>query len=516
MTETLYRKYRPQKWADLIDQNHIKTTLKSEISSGKIAHAYLFAGPRGVGKTTVARIFAKCLNCENLKTAEPCEKCKSCISQTSGQQMALIEIDAASARGIDDIRELREQVRYSPGSAKYKVYIIDEVHMLTIQAFNALLKTLEEPPAHAIFILATTEAHKIPQTIISRCQRFNFRRVAAVDMMPRLSMIAKAEKVKVPDDVLRQVIYRSDGCVRDAESLLGQIIALGGGDGEITMDEAALVLPRSNISDVIDIIDAMSKGNSDNALQLLNKMEADGVDMDQLLSDLIEHTRRLMMMLIISPLDYISDLTKELGKKAMEQSKCFGDKNLSYMLELWIEATRRMGQSSIHQLPIELAIVKYGVHFGDSSPIQAAVAPEPAKSPVQDVTTQVAKPVSASPAKPKSKPVVAMTDILNKWKDVMKHSSSENRALFAVLRMCKPTDISGNVVTVTCPFELHKDALMEQNKRSLFETILEKVFGRSLTFSVNIGKVEMDAPVKKQPSSVAEKAAAAFGGDVIE
>src|SRR3989339_1169526 len=214
MSTTLYRKYRPANFAEVVSQNHIKVTLKNEIALGKLAHAYLFSGPRGIGKTTIARILAKTLNCEDSKNSEPCCKCANCLAVTEGNFLDLVEIDAASNRGINEIRELREQTKYTPVKGKYKVFIIDEVHMLTTEAFNALLKTLEEPPAHAIFILATTEVHKIPDTIISRCQRFDFKKVPLTEIAVHLGKLAKNENFNVADDVLANIARLSEGYLR--------------------------------------------------------------------------------------------------------------------------------------------------------------------------------------------------------------------------------------------------------------------------------------------------------------
>jgi len=218
--QSLYRKWRPQTFEDIIGQKHITQTLINAISLNRISHAYIFSGPRGVGKTTTARILAKSLNCVKGPTAHPCNKCERCIRITDGYSMDVIEIDGASNRGIDDIRDLRNKVKFTPAEGKYKVYIIDEVHMLTTEAFNALLKTLEEPPSHVIFIFATTNPHKIPSTILSRCQWFNFRRIALEDIVAKLKIIVKDEGLKIDDKVLDIIARNSTGSMRDAESTL--------------------------------------------------------------------------------------------------------------------------------------------------------------------------------------------------------------------------------------------------------------------------------------------------------
>ncbi|MBU2219752.1 DNA polymerase III subunit gamma/tau, partial [Patescibacteria group bacterium] len=228
---TLYRKYRPQNFTEVVGQNHIKVTLEQEIKTDKITHAYLFCGPRAVGKTTLARVLAKSINCEKRKkdSANPCNTCLSCSEITDGRALDIIEIDAASHTGVENVREnIIASARVAPSRSKYKVFIIDEVHMLSAQAFNALLKVIEEPPANVIFILCTTEAHKVPATIISRCQRFDFKRIGVNDAVKKLTYIIQAEKIKIAKDILEAIARHADGHMRDAESLLGQIIAIGG------------------------------------------------------------------------------------------------------------------------------------------------------------------------------------------------------------------------------------------------------------------------------------------------
>ena len=261
MTTTIYRKYRPQIFKEIIGQEYIKQTLQNEIAAGKIAHAYIFSGPRGVGKTTLARVFAKSINCENRKEneSEPCNKCASCEDIATGRSLDLIEIDAASNRGINEIRELRERTRFAPVKSKYKVFIVDEVHMLTIEAFNALLKTLEEPPEYIIFILCTTEIHKVPETIISRCQRFDFKTIDIKEITKRLETIVKAEGIKADKKVLKNIAYHSEGHPRDAESLLAQVLALVTEDKKIDLEQLELILPSSDFDLVLKLIKSLAK-----------------------------------------------------------------------------------------------------------------------------------------------------------------------------------------------------------------------------------------------------------------
>jgi DNA polymerase III, subunits gamma and tau len=280
----LYRKYRPQSFADVAGQDHVTVTIQNEIKSGHVAHAYLFSGPRGCGKTTTARIIAKAVNCLNRKPdeSEPCNRCANCLEISSGRAIDLIEIDAASHRGIDDIRELREGIKFAPTKLKYKVFIIDECHQLSKDASNALLKTLEEPPAHAIFILATTELHKILATILSRCQRFDFRKLTLPELAARLQKLADAERVKVEKAALELVALSSGGSVRDSESLLGQVLVSGGGKKTaIKAEDIRRILGMTEIKSVGEFAGLLSQNKTAAAVNYLNDIVENGYDIHE-------------------------------------------------------------------------------------------------------------------------------------------------------------------------------------------------------------------------------------------
>ncbi|MCJ7656277.1 MAG: DNA polymerase III subunit gamma/tau, partial [Candidatus Atribacteria bacterium] len=291
--QSLYRKWRPQTFEDIIGQKHITQTLMNAISLNRISHAYIFSGPRGVGKTTTARILAKSLNCEKGSTAHPCNKCDRCIRITDGYSMDVIEIDGASNNGVDSIRELRNKVNFAPAEGKYKIYIIDEVHMLSQGAFNALLKTLEEPPSHVIFIFATTDPHKIPSTILSRCQWFNFRRISLADIITKLKMIAKDEGLNINDKTLNMIARNSTGSMRDAESTLDQIIAYCGKD--ITSQSVSEVLGIIEEEVFFEFIEAIIKNDTLKGIEIINRTSDSGGDSSQFIKNLMEYVHNLSL-----------------------------------------------------------------------------------------------------------------------------------------------------------------------------------------------------------------------------
>ena len=356
----IYRKYRPKIFKEIIGQENVIRILENEIKMDKISHAYLFTGSRGLGKTTTARLMAKAINCLNRKKgqSEPCNKCIVCSSINKGQFGDLIELDAASQTGVDNVREnIISYSRIPPVIGKYKIFVIDEAHMLSKSAFNALLKTLEEPPSYVIFILATTEVYKIPDTIISRCQRFNFKKVPLEKIVNRLDKIAKAEKIKIHKNVLQSIAVRSEGCVRDAESLFNQVFAIGG--KEITLKEASLVIPPSQTKSLIEFLEMIFKKEDSKAVALVNQLINDGIDLEQFVSDLISFSRKLILIKIKAVNDDLYwQQDQSDPQKAEKLAKSIDLKRLIEIIEGFIKTKSQFGYSPIPQLPIELAILK--------------------------------------------------------------------------------------------------------------------------------------------------------------
>jgi len=355
----LYRKYRPKSFAQVIGQEHIVKTVTNALKFNKVAHAYLFTGPRGTGKTTLARLLAKAVNCENRKEFEPDNKCSACEEINQGRSLDLIEIDAASNRGIDEIRELRDGIKFSPNRLKYKVFIIDEVHQLTREAFNALLKTLEEPPAHAIFILATTEIHKVPQTIISRCQRFDFHKLTLDKIVSRLSWIADQEKVSVDKPALELIALNADGAVRDGESLLGQIMSME--DKKITLREVQTILGVVDIKAVQDLVGYLVEKKNGQAISHINEVASQGYDLNQFAKSLVGYLRKMFILKVDPGLSNLvtAELTKEQIDAIIKQGEKLSQADLIKSIHLFLEAGNEIKLADFPQLPLELAVVEF-------------------------------------------------------------------------------------------------------------------------------------------------------------
>lgn len=353
----LYRKKRPKSFDDVVGQNHIVTTLKNQVRSGRIAHAYLFCGSRGTGKTSTAKIFAKVVNCENSIDGLPCNKCSLCIAMDEGRSMNIIEIDAASNNGVDNIREIREEVKYSPTEGVYKVYIIDEVHMLSTGAFNALLKTLEEPPSHVIFILATTDPQKIPPTILSRCQRFDFRRISAEDIASQLKKYMKEENVDIEDKAVYYIARLSEGSMRDALSILDQCISFHYGK-LITLDKVLDMLGAVDVDVFFEFASSLKNKKSIEAIELIDKIIMKGRDINQFVMDFISHLRNLLVVQSTGKPELILDLTKEYIDSLKKQTKEVDGSTILRWIRIFSELSNELRYENQKRIVLEVAIIK--------------------------------------------------------------------------------------------------------------------------------------------------------------
>lgn len=481
---SLYRKYRPQNFASLVGQDHVSSTLHSALKSGRTAHAYLFTGPRGTGKTSSARILAKAMNCLDLQDGEPCEKCEICNDINEGRLIDVIEIDAASNRGIDEMRDLREKIHFAPTRAKYKVYIIDEVHMLTKEAFNALLKTLEEPPAHVYFILATTEVHKIPETILSRCQRFDFRRIADKAMIDRLQFIADSEQIKAESKALAAIAHHADGGLRDAIGLLEKLSV----DGEITLEHASQVLGLSGFASLEKLFQSLSSSDAKGALDEIQQLYVQGFDLQQFNKGFLEYMRKQLVASV------------ESGNNAQTSQ-------VVRWLDIFREAYDQARYSPLPSLALEIAVVKA------CGLVSAPVAVAPVKN-VQAVAPKVA-PVAAAPVQniQTSKPTVSSTTavaddiprgampitaavadsmaerthqgldvsfdmVKSKWPRILEHlKSPPAKRAFQGSRL---HEVSDGTITLGFATNFHMEKMMEVALRIELEGALSAVLGQDM------------------------------------
>lgn len=349
------RKWRPSKFSEVVGQEHVTATLLNSLKLGRVAHAYIFAGPRGIGKTTVARILAKAINCLNPQDYEPCNECEMCVEISNGRSIDVLEIDGASNRGIDEVRDLRESVRYTPTKAKYKVYIIDEVHMLTKEAFNALLKTLEEPPPHILFIFATTEPHRVPSTILSRCQRFDFRRIEIQKIIERLKLIAQQDKIQIDDDSLFTIAKKANGSLRDALSIFDQVVSFCG--EKIKFEDVIKALNIIDQEIFFRVTDIVKEKNIKAGLELVDEITKLGYDFQEFLTGLSEHLRNFLVVITTKSTELI-EATEYYKSRYISQANNFTESDIIRMLKIVNDAEASIKWAPQPRLKLEMVITQ--------------------------------------------------------------------------------------------------------------------------------------------------------------
>lgn len=496
----LARKWRPQGWDEIVAQQHVTATLRNAIQHNRLAHAYLFTGPRGVGKTSAARILAKALNCEKGPTVQPCNTCSSCTEITESRNMDVLEIDGASNRGIEDVRNLRESVRYTPVSGKYKVYIIDEVHMLTNEAFNALLKTLEEPPSHALFVFATTEPQKVPATIVSRCQRFDFHRASIQDIVTLLKRVALNECIQVDDDALLLIAKKSDGSLRDSESILDQIVSFT--SGKITATEVVQALGMIDQEVYFHASDAITAKDVTKSLDLVEKLFYEGYSTEEFLSGLVEHFRNLLVVRDAGQADFL-ELSDTLKKQYAEKAGLFQDEDLLRLIRITADSLNSLKQGIPPRFVLELAFIKMSkldktVALDDllSSLSRlsdnGACPPEGEAKPGKLVSNPQAKkeenPPASTPADtPHKKEAdsgnpISLEEVQKQWGEFIQEAKAGKVTAGTFLQEGAPVAIEGNLITIgfrQCN-GFHIDAIMRSE--GIIKLALKKVFGRDLNF----------------------------------
>ncbi len=471
-------RWRPKNFDEIIGQGHIVNQLKSAIQKDRLAHAYLFSGPRGVGKTSTARILAKAINCKEAPTVEPCGKCPACLDIAGGRSLDVIEIDGASNRGIDDIRTLRENVKFSPSNGKFKVYIIDEVHQITADGFNALLKTLEEPPEFVKFIFATTQPNKIPATILSRCQRLDFRRISVMETIAQLEKIAGSEKVKVDKDVLFAVARASDGALRDAESILDQLIAFA--KDKVSIEDVVSMLGMVEQNTLFEITDKMISKDPGAALELLNGIIDNGKDVHTFLADLIEHFRNLMVAKVSRENSRLIDLPEDVCGKLLEQANRLSLEEIFNVFSVLVNTQETAKRMESLRIPLEISLVRLCLAKPAASataakpPVrqekpQAHLAPAPQEKPQVPPIKKEEPQLIVQKASAETVCPVSFEQIKSLWHEIVQNTSAQKISIGNYLKEGTPAKLLGNMLTVF----FHKN-------RSLYKESLEKLENRSI------------------------------------
>lgn len=487
-------KWRPKSFDAIVGQDHIVTTLKNALEKNRLAHAYLFAGPRGVGKTSTARILAKALNCKNGPTVSPCEKCPSCLEIAQSRSFDVLEIDGASNRGIDEIRVLRENVKFPPASGKFKIYIIDEVHMLTPEAFNALLKTLEEPPDFVKFIFATTQAHKVLPTILSRCQRFDFRRITVIEIIAQLERIVKQEKIEIDKEVLFAIARASDGALRDAESLLDQLASFS--KGKISLKDVISVLGIVEQEALFEITDKIIQKDAKAALILLNKIIDDGKDVSLFLINLIEHFRNLMVTKVTNADSKLIDLPQEICEKLLKQSQNFTLEEIFSAFNSLVNTQEMSKRLESARIPLEIILVKLTHDKKGSNPVAHESIQKPAKEIKEHKEAKEAPAVNPVIIKDEPENTVSFDAVKEAWGNIIEALKSVKMSAATYLSEGEPVKVEGSVLTISFPknYSLHKESLEAKENKPIIEKTISDLLHANLKVNFILTKETFHKP----------------------
>jgi len=538
----LARKWRPQRFEDVVGQPHVVQTLTNAISAERIAHAYLFSGARGIGKTSVARILAKALNCAQGPSPTPCNECASCKEITESASIDVFEIDGASNRGIDEIRELRENVRYLPAKSSYKIYIIDEVHMLTTPAFNALLKTLEEPPPHVIFIFATTEVHRVPITITSRCQLFDFRRIPAVEIADHLRRIAQEEGIQISDVSLRVLAREAEGSMRDAQSLLEQMIAFSG--KSISDEDLLEVLGVIDRQDLLSTAAAIIEGDPVRCLETIERLYLHGHDLRRFCQELAEHFRNLLVMKVSKEPQKLVDLTDPELSELNEQADKVSSSTLQQFFHFLLRGEEEIRRSSNPKLVLEMTLLRLvqlpqvmdmdrvisqiqeleqRIATGGQPPPKAYTSQRDLGQ--QEVSLNYPQTEEIETAYPK-----AVDDSpLGKWQNVLEKMRQEKPALAASLERVSVRESKPNLLELDFNgHEFDYEMVKERESFGLLNQVTREIFGEEITITLKAGSEEIrreqrgktDRQRLQQQKALKHplvtEALEIFGGEIVE
>ena len=534
MSQALYRKWRPQAWDAVIGQEHIVRTLRNALAADRIAHAYLFAGPRGTGKTTTARLLAKAVNClEGNLAARPCGGCSHCLAVNQGRFLDLIEIDAASNTSVEDVRDLRDKINFSPNQGRYKVYIIDEVHMLSTAAFNALLKTLEEPPAHAIFILATTEVHKIPATVLSRCQRHEFRRIPVAEIARYLADIAAQEEIQVEPEALTLIARQSTGAMRDALSLLDQLASTG---QAITLQMAQDVLGTAASQAVLDVVNALAAGQPGAGLDHIHAALDSGSDPRQFGRQVVDYLRDLLLIRMGNASQV--DATPELRQQMARHAQAFTTPGLLRIIRIFNTAAvegRGVWQPA---LPLEMAFVdalqsntepetvaaaaSTPAAAGQAAPARpASAAPRAAAAQPQAQAPKPAPagqpPANQAPAsQPPADPATAQA-LSAGWQQMLAQVRQQNPGCYALMSSCTGRTLRGETLVLSFASDVLKTKMEKPENLEIARRVASQILQREITIRCVVDTAKRDTvPPGVDEDGIVATALRDLGGELVD
>ncbi|AKA71198.1 DNA polymerase III subunit gamma/tau [Clostridium scatologenes] len=532
----LYREWRPRIFDDVVGQKHITVTLKNQIKNSRIAHAYLFSGTRGTGKTSTAKILAKAVNCTDLRDGEPCNECDMCKKINSGISIDVIEMDAASKRRLEDIKDVIENVKYPPQEGKYKVYIMDEVHMLTAEAVNAFLKTLEEPPSNVIFILATTDPQKLPVTILSRCQKFDFRRIKSSDIFGRMRDIVKEQGIFADDRSLNLIARMSDGAMRDALSILDQAISMGG--GKVEYESVVSMLGLVTNENMIKLADSIIDKNVEESMKVIDDIVLSGKDIYNFIRDMITHLRNLLMVKVSKEPEEILDMSEENIELLKEQSKKIKSEEIMRNIRILQDAEEQSKWTKQSRIYLELAVIKMCKIEYDTSKevilarlnrLEEAIREGEIKVSYERNTSKTTKhevkknTTKKDVVKEAEQPVMEQNvyskltvDIVKRsWKDILEaFKSKRHMVLFAALTTGQVDACDKGIITIGYDkdYSFNKERLEKDENRKIVEAIFSEVLKEKVRVQYHIDFQNMNS-VNDSPEQVIKDA---FGEDIVE
>jgi len=521
--QVLARKYRPQLFSEVVGQQHVTQTLSNALASDRLHHAYIFAGARGIGKTTVARILAKALNCENRDGSEPCGKCSACLEITDGRSLDVQEIDGASNTSVEDIRGIRERVKYMPSSGRYKIYIIDEVHMLSNSAFNALLKTLEEPPEHVIFIFATTESHKIPATILSRCQRYDFRRISPELISETLAAIAIDESVNIEPDAIKLIAGEATGSLRDAESLFDQAIAFSG-DG-VTAATIQSMLGFLDREMLFGLADALISGDPKRSLETLDDLFRNGADLVRFAMDVLEILRHMLVLTECGEVGAVSGLLPNEVERLREIASKSSAPVIHQMFNSWYGVAERVARTPFPKMLLEVGLIRLS-RIGDFQGIEEVMAkldavlagvednPLPPAAPAQRAT----KPSeSVHPTfEPVERPDLAVSE--RRWQEFMRWIGTKSPQISSILSSGTFEGMDDGLLKISFESAFHSDMLMEEERSKRIDGLMNDFFKQKIHLEISKGEtpIKISEKREKKREKKREMTREALGDDMVK